>query len=579
MNPGQMSIERFRELVFQYGTNSNAFLGLYPGYEYFCPERIRGEGGIAFLETRRACIGVAEPVAQEVDMRALLVEFANLAYSRGKAAMLIPVSLPVVKMAKTLGYGSLKIGGEPIFSLGDYRPDLEMISTAKRLYAKGARVFEVLPDQIDPERKKEFDTILEDWMGTRKMSSLAFVNRVEPWILAADRKYFFVWHNARTLAFVAAVPIPARHGWYFVDVCRRREAPPGSTELLILEAMRLLKVRGAEIISMGVAPLSDLDLTTAPSYHRLVRFLDFVYEHGGLFYNFESLHQFKLKFRPTHVEPAFLIFHPARLGLSNVLGLSEAFLGKSLVRAFWTGVNRQFSRWDWNAQVRQHLDPMVVTRPLPRRVSEAIARCPLTFLLIVANLLVYFLTVDPRGRLLPSLVQRYSFSLQALEDQQFLTIVVSPFLHWGPAHLVLNLMILFLFVGLMELLAGSFLTAAAYLVPNFLANAVSVLFFSPLRLSFPQAWEAVRTAQDVGASLGIFGCLGGVSLFFRPGKRLGIWLSLATALYALLAHDFLSLNHIAAMAMGIALTRSILGRARLIPRGLAFKRGWRSSLR
>ena len=110
---------------------------------------------------------------------------------------------------------------------------------------------EANPKDLSPEKKAELDKLVEEWVGTRKMGLLSFLNRVEPWTLSQFKKYFYVELDGKILSFVSGVPIPPCRGWYLVDLFRKKDSPPGSTELLILESMRLLKKEGAKLVSLG----------------------------------------------------------------------------------------------------------------------------------------------------------------------------------------------------------------------------------------------------------------------------------------------------------------------------------------
>ena len=52
---------------------------------------------------------------------------------------MLPVSHQDEGSRVQLGYGYLKIGGEPQFVLDEYDPQTELVTTAKRLAAKGSR--------------------------------------------------------------------------------------------------------------------------------------------------------------------------------------------------------------------------------------------------------------------------------------------------------------------------------------------------------------------------------------------------------------------------------------------------------
>src|SRR5260370_8031818 len=59
--------------------------------------------------------------------------------------------------------------------------------------------------------------------------------------------------------FVRVVPIYGRKGWG-IDLMRRTaRVPVGTMELIIVRSMEYLKARGAGIVSLGLAPMSNIN--------------------------------------------------------------------------------------------------------------------------------------------------------------------------------------------------------------------------------------------------------------------------------------------------------------------------------
>jgi phosphatidylglycerol lysyltransferase len=120
-------------------------------------------------------------------------------------------------------------------------------------------------------------------------------------------------------AFATWLPVYARNAWT-IDLMRRREAcMPGVMEFLIASSLLTLRDRGYGQVSLGVAPLADVDRDEdAPL---LPRVLGRVYEGSGAFYNFKSLFAFKSKFEPRWT-PVYLVHRD----LAGVPAITAAIL-------------------------------------------------------------------------------------------------------------------------------------------------------------------------------------------------------------------------------------------------------------
>jgi membrane associated rhomboid family serine protease len=547
-----LSKEEFRGLVEKYGTNSNSFLTLYDGFQYFASGNSNKKGAIAYIDTLRYWVGASEPFS--ADPLALLDEFAQTAKKLGKGVVLLPIGPALAEKARTVGYGSLMVGSDPTFIFDRYPKDgrewHDMVPTAKQMASKKAVVSEFDPEKLTPEQKEEFDAIIADWLGSRKMDALGFLNKVEPWTLSKHKKYFSIEVKGQITAFIAAIPIWAKNGWYLIDIMRSSNSSAGATELLILETMRLLHAQGAKEVTLGVAPFSNLK--NAPDKSRLIyKILNHLYEKGGQFYNFKTLHLFKLKFEPTTTENVFLIHYPPRLSLRLVSSLMEVYLPAGMGRALLSRMARLFSKLSLSGFIKGQLSKTTVVRSAPQSLRRLLWRCKLTLIILVVNFVIYLLVNDDDGILRDEIAQRWGFSWLALRNLHFEILVTSGFLHWNPLHLSFNFFTMILFSGGLEYLTGSALCAFCYFVPMVLTNYLTVLVLSvPIKLVSHELWLKAASEIDVGASVGIFGSAGALSIFLKHAKPYAIILTVYSLAIPFVLNSVLAANHLMAFALG-----------------------------
>jgi hypothetical protein len=385
-----LSHDEIRELILKHGNHSNSFLSLYDGFLFFTfPDGDSRKGVIPFVERRHVRVGACDPLAQPEDRIALMDQFVKEAALLGKTAVILPISPELAELARKQGLNCVMIGSEPMFELSEYPPTgrtwTSLVSTAKTVQARGAEVVEFDPEKLSASERENLDSIVAEWLGSRKMDALGFLNQVEPWKFSRDKKYFQLSLEGENLAFIAAVPIWGREGWYLIDVMRRQHTPSGTTELLIIEAMRLLKEQGFKLISLGVAPLADMEnAPRSDGNERLYRIFRFLYLKGGSFYNFESLHRFKLKFIPSKSVPSFLMLS-GRLGIRDYLEIFDVFLPGGLRRAIWSTTIRAYAQFSLTQWIRAQLGPKFVVLSAPPDLSRLFLRCRLATLLVLLN--------------------------------------------------------------------------------------------------------------------------------------------------------------------------------------------------
>lgn len=548
---------RYRDFISKYGDNCNTFLSLYEGFDFFdCPE-----GVVAYFETKGAWVGVGEPLAPREAQVEVFKKFVAAANQAGKVSVCIPVSDDFSARARKASFSRVIIGSEPRWDLERFPKSgqtwLGTVQTAKHLHGKGGRVREFDPKTLTIEKRKELESIVAEWLESRKMTALDFLNKVEPWSLSEDKKYFELSVNERVTAFVAAVPVWPRKGWYLIDVMRRAHTEAGTTELLVLESMRLLREQGAKDISLGIAPLSNLSEAPEDQRGKFYEFFLNLYENADWFYGFKSLHQYKMKFQPTFTNTVYIVFGSPRASVRGLLGVIYAFLPGGLlsagVSAIWRTVLR-FSVRDW---IRSQIEPTVIVRSAPMSFSRLLLRCKVTVAMFILNVVLGVVTLAPHlGALSQEMIDKWSFTWEGILTSGIRPILLSGFLHWNVGHLLINLFAMIVFCGGLEYLVGPGLTLCCYMVGLIFANALTgLLVVAPLHLIGPEKWAWAMREPDVGASLGIFVCAGAMLSLLRRGRLLGILMIAGSCILSAVTHSVIGMNHIVALALGILVAR------------------------
>src|SRR5262249_32519694 len=148
-----------------------------------------------------------------------------------------------------LGLRAIKIGAAPYFDLETWAPrgDRGKKARAGVNQARRAGVYVAEVVNVNERFIRETAYLCKSWLTTRR-SALRFewLLKVEPFQHKQTKKYFTARDKHGTLVgFLAASPIPARNGWYLEDILRSKEAPNGTTDLLVVEVLDLLKRSGA----------------------------------------------------------------------------------------------------------------------------------------------------------------------------------------------------------------------------------------------------------------------------------------------------------------------------------------------
>jgi len=310
-----------------------------------------------------------------------------------------------------------------------------------------------------------------------------------------------------------------------------------------------------------MSPLVCLDQEEKKKHPRAYQFLDFTFKHLNLFYNFRSLYQYKVKFNPDAWEPNYLIASTRSLGPMAYYSLFRVLLPHGITSIIYSSILGILRRFDPNFILSKLSSNKIVLRGVPQSFFEFLFRIKTTLVLITTDILFYSVANDSSGHLHHRFINEYAYRWSrvlehGLSIESFQMLIIPSLLHWNFTHLFTNLIFLTLFVGLLEMLAGSTLVSVAYLCGILFSNPITSIVITPILYLFsPQSAAHFMDVLDVGSSLGIFSCIGVLAYLLRYTKTFLIIITICVGVISYYENDLLSLNHLTAIAIGLGLAR------------------------
>jgi phosphatidylglycerol lysyltransferase len=306
-----------RDLLRRHGTNPASFLAVYDGpWRYHLGREV--EGVVAWIERGRSAVVWGDPVCAPDDIPALVREFTAEMHHARRRVCWLALQEHSARAVMAGGGAALKIGEEPVFDLATWTPPRGDPGKKLRWCLNHARraglvVEDYRPaDGRDPSVEAEIVATRTAWeagLGRRAVRSFL---RAAPLDEIEHKRVFVARRDGRVEAVLACAPVEARGGWFLEDLMRVPGAVNGATELLVVEALRMLAADGARFASLGIAPLRRSDEQIDPRARWLSRWLRVGFERFDARYRFQSLSRFKAKFRPSAWEPRFVAFDPRR---------------------------------------------------------------------------------------------------------------------------------------------------------------------------------------------------------------------------------------------------------------------------
>ncbi len=263
-------------------------------------------GFVMFGVQGRSWIALGGPVGPEDVAAELGWAFVDAARRAGARPVFYEVGQEDLPLMLDLGMTMHRLGERAVVDLAGFSLDGPQRSRLRGAHARARRDglrFEMALPPHDATLLSTLRAISDEWLATRKTREKGFsIGRFDPawldrWPIALVRQ------DERIVAFANVIRGGA-DGQATVDLMRHRpDAPAGVMDFLFTELMLDQKTRGAPTFSLGMAPLSGMEVRQKRRVW--ARFGSAIYRHGGHFYNFAGLRAFKAKFSPRW-EPRYI---------------------------------------------------------------------------------------------------------------------------------------------------------------------------------------------------------------------------------------------------------------------------------
>lgn len=309
----RMDRERVRNYLRLYGHNPISYTIIEEDKKYYFGSNV--EGVIAYTTAAGVAVCAGEPICRDEDAVMLLGEFTAFCRQNGLDICFCQATEKLLSRFKDMGFGITKYGEEAMFDLESYNITggktakvRQAINKANKL---GIEVFEYKPfENREKQLENQIMEVSNEWLSFKKSGELSFMLGGIALDNPMDRRYFVAVDSDNIVqGFVVFVPFQGGSG-YYADVTRRRKnAPIGVMEKIMITAFQIMKNEGVKWGSLGLAPLAN---TRESEQNKLLigLVLEFIYEYLNNYYGFKTLHQYKKKYGPTSWEPRFLIYYP-----------------------------------------------------------------------------------------------------------------------------------------------------------------------------------------------------------------------------------------------------------------------------
>jgi phosphatidylglycerol lysyltransferase len=286
----------------QYGRGSLAYSSLQAGMQYYMNDKLGYCAYVPLSDSEDSVCVLADPICSKENLRAFLDAFLL----EKKDPIFLHASRDTAEILNERGFSVNELGVETIIEIQKFT-----LSGNKRQALRQARnnakrdnlvCREVLSS--DPEMRKAFRKISEDWMKHKVMndSEMQFIVRPIVYVDEIDVRKFVALKGDTVVGFIIFDPIYENgkvKGYIANHLRSNLDRSYSVVDFILLEALDIFKAEGKEELSLGLSPLAKVDDSEEFRHSKLLTaHFKYSFEKANFLYNFKNLYRHKSKYRP-----------------------------------------------------------------------------------------------------------------------------------------------------------------------------------------------------------------------------------------------------------------------------------------
>ena len=322
---------KVKDIIAKYGSDPMDSFALLPDKTYYFTKD--GEGVIAFALWRNFAVVLADPICAEDKQAAAIQEFVHFCVGQDWEPLFYCSHVSHRQHYENAGLLTFKVGEDARLPVNEFKLEggkFQNLRTARNKARKGGLQFQWYDAKPHPDHGLEAQLALlsNEWLSRKSGGEMTF--DLGSFDIASIREHgVAIIRNPEGRIETFATWFPYNQGkGYCLDLMRGRAEARDVMDFLIVEAIDHFKTLGVEEISLGNAPLANVNAEQGLE-NRGERAVKFLFDNFNQLYGYKSLFDFKRKYHPDW-QGRYIAYRP-RASLAMV-GLAVA--GVHLPRGF-----------------------------------------------------------------------------------------------------------------------------------------------------------------------------------------------------------------------------------------------------
>ena len=323
-----------KKIIDECGRDPMDHFALLPDKRYFFGAG--GRGVIAYALWRKFAVALADPICLPELRPVMIHAFARFCKSQDWQPMFYCSHVSNRPLYEDEGFATFKVGEDARIDSNEFKLEgkfFQNLRTARNKAKKNGLTFQWYDAKPQPDHglEAQLQLLSQDWLSRKHGGEMTFdlgsfnIDFIREYGVAIVRN-----PEGRIETFATWLPFKQNTG-RCLDIMRGREDARDVMDFLIVEAIDHFKAQGITEISLGNAPLANVDAIEGELESRRERAVQYLFENFDQIYGYKKLFRFKHKYAPNW-QGRYLAYRPgvplAMVGLAIAgVHLPKGFMG------------------------------------------------------------------------------------------------------------------------------------------------------------------------------------------------------------------------------------------------------------
>jgi lysylphosphatidylglycerol synthetase-like protein (DUF2156 family) len=324
-----------KDLIARHGQDPMNGFALLPDKRYFFTAD--GETVVAYALWRKFAVALADPIAAREMMPRAIAEFVTFCKQQDWEPLFYCAHVNNRALYEEAGFITFKVGEDARLDVNEFKLQggkFQNLRTARNKAQKAGLTFQWYDASPHPDHglEAQLTLISQQWLDAKHGGEMTFDLGTFSVESLRERGCAIVRNSEGRIETFATWLSYNHDKGRCLDLMRGRNELKDVLDFLIVEAIDHFKALGVEQISLGNAPLANVDAVPDERLElRQERAVKFLFDNFDKFYGYKSLFNFKKKYAPDW-QGRYLAYRPrvslAMVGLAIAgVHLPKGFMG------------------------------------------------------------------------------------------------------------------------------------------------------------------------------------------------------------------------------------------------------------